>query len=110
MVSTVKRFSGLTGPKKINTVFMFFFLRKGRFGAHFSAQCSLFRYSALLAGKLRSKIAFLVNVVQFYELGIFNRFFQIPIFIGGLDGQNGEHQKRPNFTFLHFSEMSHEIG
>lgn len=111
MMHTVKRFPGRTGTKKISTVFMFFFLRKGRFGAHFPAQCSLFWYLALLEGKLRSKIAFLVNVMKFYELGKFNGFFLMSIFIGGLGGRIGEHQKRAYFTLLHFlAGMNHATG
>ena len=88
---------------------MFFSACAGCFGAHFSASGSLFRYLTRIASIHRSKMAFLVNDMQFCELGQFNRFFQMSIFIGGLEGRKGEHQNRPNFTLLHFLGMAYVV-
>jgi hypothetical protein len=109
MMNQMKCFPGQTASKKTNIVFMFFSVSKVLFRIHFSAQCSLFQDLAYWAALRCSKIAFLVNVVKFCESGKFKRFFQMPIFIGSLDDRICEHQKRINFTLLHFWEISHEI-
>lgn len=102
IMQSLNHFPGCSAQKKISIVFMFFSWCASRFCAHFSASGSLFRRLAKMASIHRSKIAFLVNDMKFYELGQFNRYFQTGIFIGALEGRIGEHKKRPNFTLLHF--------
>lgn len=103
IMQCLNRFSGCAERKKTHVAFMFFSWSKGRFGAHISASGSLFGPLARKMTETLSEMVFLVSVVTLYELGKFKRFFQTGIFIGGLEGRFGEHQKRANFTFLHFS-------
>jgi hypothetical protein len=107
IMKTVKRFSGFLARKKINNVFLFFFLSKRRFCIHFSSFHSFFMRLIGLTLKTLSKMAFFMNVMQFCELGALSDFFPMPIFMGSLEGRIYEHQKRPNFIDVHFFRLAY---